>query len=479
MLTARLDLGVVLAVLLGSAQCEVVLAKTIPNAAAPFPIPSSSPSPRPASGRWSIHAQATDTQQYHGGFAAAYSGPQSLSAMPDTAKTFDATLYLGTRLWTGAEFDLNPEIDQGFGLGLPGAPQMPYSGTFGVAGFVSGESYKLGSNSSYGRIQRIFIRQSFNFGGDDRHLTLTAGKFAVTDVFDNNVYAHDTKNDFLNWSIIDMGAFDYAGDSWGYTYGASAELYEDRSTLRAGVFQLSLGPGQIAIEPVPFREYSPIVEFERRTSFFGGHPGSVKVLTYGDYGYMGSYADASAAAAGTGLPPSTAAVRTGEHWKVGAGINIAQEIALEIGVFARMSEMNGTYEAFDFSDIDRSISGGLSVDGELFHRPNDAFGLAGAHNNLSAPAIRYFAAGGLGILIGDGALSYGGESILESYYKVGISRNVGLTLDYQRVTQSRVQYGSWSGFACTGCATTWNSECLRVRKDHPFGGLLHEEDERA
>jgi high affinity Mn2+ porin len=185
---------------------------------------------------------------------------------------------------------------------------------------------------------------------------------------------------------------------------------------------------------VPFREYSPIIEFERRTSFYGGHPGAVKVLVYGDYGYMGSYADAIAAEAGTGNSPSTAAVRTSEHWKVGAGLNLAQEIAPHIGVFARVSAMNGTYEAYEFADIDRSVSGGLSVDGGLYGRPNDAFGLAGAFNSLSAPAQHYFAAGGLGILIGDGALSYGGESILETYYKVGIGRNVGLTVDYQQVT---------------------------------------------
>lgn len=299
--SARFALGVVLAVFFGSVRCETALAQAITRPAAPFPtasptgapqtmgsplttkapalaqtptlLPSPSPLPTTTFERWSIHAQATDTQQYHGGFAAAYSGPQSLSAMPDTAKTFDATLFLGSRLWKGAEFYVNPEIDQGFGLGFPGAPGMPYNGTFGVAGFVSGEAYKIGSDSSYGRIQRIFIRQTFNFGGDKqkiepginqlagsedtKHLTLTAGKFGVTDVFDNNVYAHDTKNDFLNWSIIDMGAFDYAADAWGYTYGVSAELASAQSTLRAGVFQLSLIPNQIAIEPVPFRESHP------------------------------------------------------------------------------------------------------------------------------------------------------------------------------------------------------------------------------
>jgi high affinity Mn2+ porin len=293
------------------------------------------------------------------------------------------------------------------------------------------------------------MRQEFNLGGnrqsvdpetnqlggflDAKHLTLTAGKFAATDVFDNNPYAHDPGNDFLNWSIIDMGAFDYAADAWGYTYGVSAESVGARSTLRAGLFQLSAVPNQIAIESVPFRQYSPIIEFERRTSLFAGHPGAVKALVYADDGYMGSYADALAAE-GTENPPNTGAVRNAKHWKLGEGLNLAQEIAPHVGLFTRLSAMNGTYEAYDFTDIDRSLSGGLSIDDGLFHRPNDAFGLAGVFNHLSAPAQRYFAAGGLGILIGDGSLSYGEERIIETYYKVGTSRDAAFTFDYQRIT---------------------------------------------
>jgi high affinity Mn2+ porin len=432
----------------GSMACALALAGTGVRARS-SPEKSPSPSPEASPQRWSIHAQATNTQQYHGGFPAAYSGPQSLSNTPDTAKTFDLTLFLGARLWKGGEFYINPEFDQGFGLGYPAPPGLPYNGTFGVAGYLSGEAYKVGRDSMYSRVQRAFIRQTFNLGGgtqaidpdinqlggavDMKHLTVTAGKFAVTDVFDNNAYAHDTKNDFLNWSIIDMGSFDYAADAWGYTYGVSAELTGSRSTLRAGLFQLSLVPNQIAIESQPFRQYSPIVEFEQRTSLFGGRPGAVKALVYGDDGFMGSYADAVAAAAGTNGAPSTSAVRNDKHWKVGAGLNIGQQVAPHVGVFARLSAMNGTYEAFEFTDVDRSVSAGVSVDGTLYRRPNDGFGLAAAFNEISAPAQQYFGAGGLGILAGDGGLSYGGERVVETYYKFGVAKAGAITADYQRV----------------------------------------------
>jgi high affinity Mn2+ porin len=413
--------------------------------------PAVSPSPTAAPQRFNVYVQATNTQQYHGGFAAAYSGAQSLYSGPDTAKTLDITLFLGARLWKNGEVYLNPELDQGFGLGQPSPPGIPYAGTLGVAGFVSGEAYKVGRDSSYARVQKAFLRQTFDLGGgapqsiepginqlggsiDPRSLVITAGKFAVTDVFDNNVYAHDPKHDFLNWTIIDMGAFDYAADAWGYTYGVSAEYTDANSTFRGGLFQLSKVPNEIAIESIPFDEYSPMFEAEQRTSFFGGRHGAIKGLMYADIGYMGPYAQAVSAAAGTGMPPSTAGVRTAKHVKFGGGINIAQEIVPDVGFFARLSAMNGTYEAYEFTDVDRALSTGVSVDGNLYHRPHDSFGIAGSFNAISAPAQQYFRDGGLGILVGDGNLSYGGEEILETYYSLGVTRYFNLTLDYQFVT---------------------------------------------
>jgi high affinity Mn2+ porin len=439
---ARSALGLVLVLLVAALTDNSAFAQAVPTPA-PSPTPTTDPQ------RVSVHAQLTQVQQYHGGFPAAYSGTNSLSNLPDTAKTISADLYLGVRLGSGTEFYLNPEIDQGFGLGNPGVPGSMYAGTVGAGGFLSGEAYKVGSNSSYGRVQRAFLRQTIMLGGDRsaidaginqlagsttaNYLRLTAGKFSVTDIFDNNVYAHDPTNDFLNWSIIDMGAFDYAADAWGFTYGASAELVAGANAIRVGLFQLSKQPNQIAIEPQPFLQYSPMLEFEHDTSLFGGRRGALKALVYADDGYMGAYADAVDAAQGSGLPPNTALVRNQRHVKIGGGVNVAQEIAPYIGVFARASLVNGTYEAYDFTEIDRSLSGGLSINGGLFHRPYDTFGLAGAINGLSTPAQEYFAAGGIGILIGDGALSYTPERILETYYKVGLGPSAALTFDYQRL----------------------------------------------
>ncbi len=148
----------------------------------------------------------------------------------------------------GAEAWINPEIDQGFGL----------SGSVGVAGFPSGEAYKVGADYPYTRLHRAFLRQTIDLGGEvqkvdaglnqfsgsqtsDR-LVFTVGKFGVVDIFDTNKYAHDPRGDFLNWTILDTGTFDYAADAWAYTVGAAVEWYQGPWTLRGGVFDLSIAP---------------------------------------------------------------------------------------------------------------------------------------------------------------------------------------------------------------------------------------------
>jgi high affinity Mn2+ porin len=386
---------------------------------------------------YSLHIQGTYTTQGHPQFPSAIAdGPQSMKAKGQIASTADVTLFAGLRVGN-LEFYANPEMDQGFGD----------SNTLGVAGYTSGEAYKIGMADPYFRMQRLFGRYIFDLGGDNvavedgpnqlagshdaDNVTLTFGKFAVVDIFDNNSYAHDARADFLNWSIIDMGAFDYAADSWGYSYGGSAEWTQAWWTLRGGLFDLSRQPNDKYLVR-GFGQYQTVVEAEERYNLFD-NLGKAKALFFLSSANMGSYSDAVALANATGAMPDTGLVR---HWqtKVGGGINLEQQLLPDLGVFARASINDGTKEAYDFTEINRSLSGGISVKGERWGRAVDTVGLGGSANALSKPAQSYFAAGGQGILIGDGQLpSYAGERILEAYYKVTFLKGVNLTADYQRV----------------------------------------------
>jgi high affinity Mn2+ porin len=382
-----------------------------------------------------FHAQTTFLWQGYPPFRSPYAGPNSLPGSGEGRETWDATLYAGVRLWQGAELWVNPEIDQGFGL----------AGTLGVAGFPSAEAYKLGAAYPYGRIQRAFVRQTIDLGGDTEkvdaginqfaqgqtadRLVLTVGRFSVVDIFDNNKYAHDPRNDFMNWAIVDTGTFDYAADPWGYTYGAAAEWYQGNWTLRGGLFDLSIVPNNIELDPT-FDQFQWVGEVERRYDLWG-HPGTIAVTGFLSRGRMGNFANAIALADITGGPADIAAVRQYQS-RGGVSVNLEQEITSDLGAFVRAGWANGNIEPYEFTDIDRTAAAGLSLDGKLWGRPDDTLGLAGVVNGISKVHEEFLNDGGLGILVGDGMLPHPGpEQIIETYYSYALSASTHLTADYQ------------------------------------------------
>ncbi len=386
--------------------------------------------------RFAVYGQATYTEQETDGFHAPYAGPNSLS--PDMGReTSDATLFLGARLWRGAEFWVNPEVDEGAGL----------DDTLGLAGFSSGEAYKVGHYPPYLRLPRAFIRQTLNLGGavsdvaagpnqfalprsSDR-LVLTLGKISVVDIFDTNRYAHDPRGDFLNWSVIDAGTFDYAADAWGYTVGGAAEWYVGSWAWRAGVFDLSNVPNSKALEP-GFHEYQVDLEAEHRHELLG-EPGKVDLTAFESRGRMALYQDAIAYGEADGLPPELAPVRRYRK-RDGVSLNLEQQLAADVGLFARLGDAGGNVETYEFTDIDYTASGGVSVSGDPWHRPGDTVGFARVVNAASRNLREYLAAGGLGVLVGDGQLPHAGhEDILETYYELAVVSAVQVTLDYQWV----------------------------------------------
>jgi high affinity Mn2+ porin len=394
----------------------------------------------PALDNINFHGQSTFVGQALPAFRSPFSGTNSLPGSGEGRETVDATLYAGVRLWQGAEFWIDPEIDQGFGL----------ADTHGAAGFPSAEAFKIGASFPYARVQRYFVRQTIDLGGDSQkvnadlnqfagtqtanRLVLTVGKFTITDIFDTNQYANNPKGDFLNWSIINAGTFDYAGDGWGFTYGAAAEWYQGRWTLRGGVFDLTVTPaggvsaGGANLDPT-LDQFQLVGEIERRHELWG-QPGALKITGFLSRGRAGEFADAVALAATTGGPADINAVRTYTS-RPGVSLNLQQQVTETVGVFARAGWANGNVEPWDFTDIDSTISGGVSLTGKQWGRPNDTVGIAGALNGISAWHAAFLNNGGLGILVGDGKLPHPGpEQIIETYYKFSLDP-WSVTLDYQ------------------------------------------------
>ncbi len=386
---------------------------------------------------WVIQAQSTLVDQGTFRFRSPYDGANSLNPGTRGRETVDATLYGGLRLWRGAQVWINPEIDQGFGL----------SDTLGVAGFPSGEAYKVGKQAPYIRLQRFFLRQTVDLGGEAQavdadqnvlssttttnRLVFTAGEFGVGDVFDTNKYAHDPRGDFLNWSLIDAGSFDYAANSWGYTYGVAGEWYQGPWVARLGLFDMSKDPNGERPDDT-FTEFQVVPELERDFSLLG-QAGKLKLTGFISRARMGDFADAIRLAEATDAVPDVLLVRR-YHSHAGLNFNLEQQLSDDLGVFARGGWADGHQQAYEFTDIDKTLSGGASLSGKRWGRPDDTVGLAGVVNDISRDFKTYLNDGGLGILIGDGRLpDAGAEKILETYYSLAAAKFAHISFDYQFV----------------------------------------------
>jgi len=384
--------------------------------------------PTPESGEienFSIHGQATYIFQKKPAFYAPYSGVNSLSPDRERSYSFTSTAFLGVRLAPQTELYFNPELVQG----------LPLSRLTGLGGLSNGELQKTAGTSPIVYRARLFLRQTWGLGGgsdfvegdanqlasryDKRRVTLTAGNFAVSDLFDNNAHAHDARTQFLNWSLLTHGAYDFAADSRGYSWGLALEYrHDDDWTLRAG---RSLQPREsngLKLDRRFFSHYGDQVELERRYSAYG-RPGTVRLLAYRNVAVMGAFRDALDDAAANGTTPEIAPVRS-RHSKVGAGINLEQQVADGVGVFARLARHDGKTETYAFAEIDRSWSFGTTIEGGRWGRERDAVGIALAQNGLSPGHRTFLAAGGAGFFVGDGRLSYKPENIAEVYYRLAL-----------------------------------------------------------
>ena len=384
---------------------------------------------------WSIHGQTTFLQSAYLPIRSPYEGVDSLPRGGQGRETWTTTAFLGWRLWDGGEFYFNPELGQGFGL----------NGTLGLAGFSNGEAQKAGVEFPKIRPQRYFFKQTFGLGGEQEdvpdgpnqvagkrdidRVSVTVGRFAVGDFFDGNAYAKDPRADFMNWAMWSSAAYDFPADLPGFTRGGVVELNRKDWAFRAGFFQVPAAPNS---DVLTFQTGGTVTELEERY-MIGGQPGKLRLGAFANRGNTGIYRDALALSATTpALDINTALISTRrDNLKYGFYANAEQQLATDIGAFARLSWNDGQTEILSFTDIDRSASGGLSIKGTFWGRASDTVGLGGAINGLSAAHRDFLAAGGTGLLIGDGRLSYRTEQILESYYAYVLNKSFTVTADYQ------------------------------------------------
>jgi high affinity Mn2+ porin len=414
---------------LWTAAIFLSLALCLPSAAQAEAAPAASAPPD----RYTLHYQATVINQGHARFSAPYSGANSLQPAPESATSVTSTLFMGARLRPGTEVYLNPELSGGGGV----------SNARGVAGFPNGETFRIGDARPVLYLARLYLRQMFDFGGEKeklaegpnqvadeiaaRRLTVVAGKFSLADFFDANAYAHDPRAQFMNWTLMSAGAWDYPADTRGYTWGLMTEYHAPTWAVRGAIVAEPKVANMLDIDRRLGRANGSVIEGEHELHLIDGRRGTARLLVFLNQAHMGNYDQALA------LPgvPDVTKTRSYGRTKYGASFNADHELTDSLGGFARASWSDGRNETWAFTEVDASESLGVEWTPSRWGRPQDRWGAAAVVNELSGPHRRYLANGGLGFLIGDGALHYGPEMSAETYYRFPVREHLFVSPDYQ------------------------------------------------
>jgi high affinity Mn2+ porin len=381
---------------------------------------------------WMLRGQSTFVQQFHPAFRAPYRGDNSLGAGDQGRNTLSFDILVGRRLWQGAEVILDPQISRGYGL----------SGTRGLAAFPNGEAFRIGSDSPTLYVARAFLRQTIalSSAGDvpehdplrfagvlpRERITITAGKFPVFDIFDDNRYAHDPRTQFLNWAFASAGAFDFANDAKGFTNGLALEWDNGAWGLRGGAFQVAKRINSLSLDPQPLRGFQLLAQADRFYDW-SGRPGALRLL-FGLSRTRAQHWDALVEGDITATEVSPDGAST---TKTMAVLNWEQELRDDLGAFARASWNDGKTQNWMYTEMDWAISAGLSWAGQRWGRAEDTVGLAGNVGGLSPSHRRFLEAGGIGFITGDGKLNYRTELAAEAYYRWRAAPGTDVTADLQ------------------------------------------------
>jgi hypothetical protein len=387
--------------------------------------------------------QANIVLQWHPTFMAKYSGPNSLTPPAQSATTHILTFYAGYELTGTTEVFLNVEYATGGGIGT----------ALGLAGYTNLDSVRTVQGVALSKapyLARAMLRQIIpltdervKVGRDWAHLATSQparriefriGKFDLVDFFDLNSYGSDSHLQFLNWTVDNNGAYDYAANTRGYTDGAILEYDDHRFTVRFGEAMMPKAANDSHLEADLARARSENLEFEFRGSLLAHRSGAVRLLSYLNHANMGNYEKAirDFKDGETPLPNIIFTRRQGRH-KYGFGLNFEQELTSQLGIFGRIGWSDGRNESFAYTECDRTLLFGAFTKGDHWRRRNDRAGVAFVANGIVAAHQQYLALGGVGFLLGDGGLTYGPEKIIEGFYTAHLWRGFFISADLQHI----------------------------------------------
>ena len=396
--------------------------------------------PHPESDRLWISGQVNIISQWHPAFPSPYQGRNSLSPEAQDASSRVLTLYTGLRLTDTTELLCDVQETGGHGIGE----------AFGLAGFTNLDVVRNPALSKAPYIARLMwhqiiplshretysARTAFSLFSKlpERRLELRVGKFGIADFFDLNNYGSDSNFQFLNWTVDNNGAYDYAADTRGYTFGAMLEYHDRHGAVRFAEALMPKVANGIHLDADVSRARAENIEVELRGSLLPHREGILRLLSYVNHANMGSYRQAidNYLAGLTAIPEITAhPLRTSV--KYGFAANFEQPLNDWLGIFGRWGWNEGRHESYAYTEVDSTVEFGAGASGQRWRRKFDRAGVVFVSNGISRDHQQYLALGGYGFLLGDGRLNYGRETIEEAYYTLHLWRGFYPSVGVQHI----------------------------------------------
>jgi high affinity Mn2+ porin len=363
-----------------------------------------------------LHAQATIVSQYKPSFSAPYSGENSFHNTTENATSYTSTLYLGAKLNKNSFFYATPELAGGSGL----------SKVLGIGDAPNGETFRVTTTDPKIYVARAYLKKIITIDTSNHsYLNFNIGKVSLADFFDNNKYSHDPRTQFLNWGLMSNGAWDYPANTKGYTPAFIIEYFKNNQEYRIGYALMPTTPNGAIMDWNIKKSGGLTAEFVQNYTL-SNNPGAIRFLMFLNKALMGNYVK--------GLNTNIEATRNYSNTKLGWGLNIEQALGENLGGFFKTSWNDGQNETWAFTEIDNSISFGLSANSEKWGQKSGKLGLAFVSSGLSKEHQQFLNNGGLGFTLGDGKLNYDRERVIELYYqKYFIDNKLAGTIDYQNI----------------------------------------------
>jgi high affinity Mn2+ porin len=396
--------------------------------------------PHSQTARWWVSGQSNIISQWHPSFDATYSGPNSFRTHPEHAISNISSLYTGLQLTSTTEIFMHFEMADGGGL----------SDALGMGGFTDLDVVRNPTLGPTPYIARGMIRQIIPLSDETveadrgpwylatkvpvRRIELRFGKLGMNDFFDTSDVGTDSHLQFMNWTVDDNGAYDYAADTRGYTMGLIAE-YHDRNW----VFRFSEGlmpkvANGIDLQWNLRKAREENYELELHPSLGGKRNTTLRLLTFVNHANMGLYRHAVADyLAGKTERPAITDHPERTTVKYGFGVNVMQQVTKNFRAFSRFGWNEGQHESYAYTEVDQTLQVGGDFAGEHWRRRLDKIGAVVVTDAIKKDHQEYLRLGGLGFLLGDGGLNYGRENIFEAYYNAHVWRGIYTAFDLQHV----------------------------------------------